>query len=220
MSTRGAGALRLAVLVSGSGSNLQAIIDQWHADKLPVDIAAVISDRPGVYALERAATAGIEAITVDYRAAGNREAFASMLGAELQRLAPDLVVLAGFMRILPAALVDHYRGRMLNVPPSLLPDYPGLDTYRRVLAAREPWHGSTVHFVIPELDAGPGLLQYRIAVGPGDTEETLRARVQAGEHRIYPQAIGWIAAGRVGYRADTVWLDGRALDAPVVIDEE
>lgn len=219
MSSSDTGALRLAVLVSGSGSNLQAIIDRRRTGELPVDIAAVISDRPGVYALERAAAAGIEAVTVDYRAIGNRDAFAATLGAQLERLAPDLVVLAGFMRILPAALVDRYRGRMLNVHPSLLPKYPGLDTYRRVLAAGDPWHGSTVHFVIPELDAGPALLQYRIAVGPDDNEATLRARVQSGEHRIYPLAIRGIATGRVVYRNDGIWLDGHRLEAPVVIDE-
>lgn len=219
MSNSDTGALRLAVLVSGSGSNLQAIIDRRRTGELPVDITAVISDRPGVYALERAAAAGIESITVDYRAIGNREAFAATLGAQLEALAPDLVVLAGFMRILPAALVDRYRGRMLNVHPSLLPKYPGLDTYRRVLAAGDRWHGSTVHFVTPELDAGPALLQYRIAVGPGDDEATLRARVQSGEHRIYPLAIRGIATGRVVYRHDGIWLDGRRLDAPVVIDE-
>ena len=219
MSTPDRGALRLAVLVSGSGSNLQAILDRRRTGDLPVDIAAVISDRPGVFALERAAAAGIEPITVDYRAIGNRDAFAATLGAQLERLAPDLVVLAGFMRILPADLVDRYRGRMLNVHPSLLPKYPGLDTYRRVLAAGDSWHGSTVHFVIPELDAGPALLQYRIAVGPDDKEATLRARVQAGEHRIYPLAIGGIAAGRIAYRNDSIWLDGRRLEAPVVIDE-
>lgn len=219
MSSPDKGALRLAVLVSGSGSNLQAIVDRRRTGALPVDIAAVISDRPGVHALERAAAAGIEPITIDYRAIGSRDAFAATLGAQLEEIAPDLVILAGFMRILPAALVDRYRGRMLNVHPSLLPKYPGLDTYRRVLAAGDPWHGSTVHFVTPELDAGPALLQYRIAVGPGDNEATLRTRVQSGEHRIYPLAIGGIATGRVVYRDGSIWLDGCRLDAPVVLDE-
>jgi phosphoribosylglycinamide formyltransferase-1 len=211
--------LRIAVLVSGSGSNLQAIIDQQRNGALAVEIAAVISDRPGVFALERAARAGIDARTIDYRAAGNRDTFAAALGAALDGLEPELVVLAGFMRILPAALVERYRGRMLNVHPSLLPKYPGLDTYRRVLAAGDAWHGSTVHFVIPELDAGPAILQYRIPVHRGEAEQSLRERVQRGEHRIYPQAIGWIATGRVRWHGPVVYLDGQPLTAPVIVDE-
>lgn len=211
--------LRIAVLVSGSGSNLQAIIDRQRAGDLEVELVGVLSDRPGAYALERAATAGIPALTVDYRAAGSREAFADRLAAELDRLAPALVVLAGFMRILPANLVEHYRGRMLNVHPSLLPKYPGLDTYRRALDAREEWHGTTVHFVTPELDAGPAIVQYRIRIRPGDTEQSLRERVQAGEHLVYPQAIQWIATGRLAWRDGGAWLDGQRLAAPVVVEE-
>jgi phosphoribosylglycinamide formyltransferase-1 len=211
--------LRVAVLVSGSGSNLQAIIDRRRGGDLDVDLVGVLSDRPGVYALERATAAGIPALAVDYRTAGNRDAFAARLAAELDRLAPGLVVLAGFMRILPADLVERYRGRMLNVHPSLLPKYPGLDTYRRALEAREEWHGTTVHFVTPELDAGPAIVQYRIRVRPGDTEQSLRERVQKGEHLIYPQSIRWIADGRVGWRDGGPWMDGQRLDTPVVVNE-
>jgi phosphoribosylglycinamide formyltransferase-1 len=212
--------LRLAVLVSGSGSNLQALIDRCRDGSLDAEVAMVISDRPGVFALERARQAGIPAITVDYKAAGSRETFAGQLETALRASAPDLVVLAGFMRILPAELVDRYRGRMLNVHPSLLPKYPGLDTYRRALAAGDPWHGSTVHFVIPELDAGPGIIQYRVRIRPGETEDSLRARVQRGEHIIYPRAVEWLAKGRVQYR------DGKAVRVPAgaplpeTLDEE
>lgn len=220
MSAAGATRLRVAVLVSGNGSNLQALLDQRDAAAPGYDVVGVVSDRPGVFALERATRAGIPAITVDYRACGGREAFARRLGEELDALQPALVVLAGFMRILPAELVNRYRGRMLNVHPSLLPKYPGLDTYRRVLEAGDPWHGTTVHYVTPDLDAGPAILQYRLAVTPGDTEASLRERVQRGEHRIYPQVVHWIAVGRVGMKDGGVLLDGRALTEPVTVDED
>ncbi len=210
---------RTAVLVSGSGSNLQAIIDCVAQGQLAINLVGVISDRPGVQALERARRAGIPAVTVDYQASGDRDAFDHRLGAELDGLHPDLVVLAGFMRILPASLVNRYRDRMLNVHPSLLPKYPGLDTYRRALADAEPWHGSTVHFVIPALDAGPGILQYRVRIRPGDTEESLRPRVQRGEYLIYPRAIQWLAAGRLAHRDGQVWKDGVPLSAPEIVTE-
>jgi phosphoribosylglycinamide formyltransferase-1 len=211
--------LRTVVLVSGSGSNLQAIMDRAREGTLSSDVVAVISDRPGVHALDRARRAGIPDVTVDYQAAGNREAFGRALDDELAAFAPDLVVLAGFMRILPGQLVDRYRGRMLNVHPSLLPKYPGLDTYRRALAAGDPWHGSTVHFVIPELDAGPAIIQYRVRVRPGDTVRSLRERVQRGEHLIYPLAIQWLAEGRVAWRDGQAWRDGVAGAAPHLVDE-
>jgi len=210
---------RLAVLVSGGGSNLQAIMDRIAAGTLAARIASVVSDRPGAYALERARAAGIPATCLDYATAGGREAFGQRLAALLEGLRPDLVVLAGFMRILPDALVERYRGRMLNVHPSLLPKYPGLHTYRRVLEAGDAWHGSTVHFVTPELDAGPAIIQYRIRVRSDDTEETLRERVQRGEHVIYPLAIGQVIEGRVVLRDGHVWRDGVPSQGPEVMDE-
>jgi phosphoribosylglycinamide formyltransferase 1 len=206
------------VLVSGGGTNLQAIIDAVASGALALDMRAVISDRPGVMALQRAAQAGIPGITVDNATAGSRDAFQARLAAELTGLNPDIVVLAGFMRILDAALVNRYRGRMLNIHPALLPKYPGLHTYRRALEAGEKEHGSTVHFVIPELDAGPGILQYRVTIRPNDTEASLRERVQAGEYLIYPRALAWLAAGRLTYQHDAAWLDGEPLPAPVVVD--
>jgi len=208
---------RAVVLVSGDGSNLQAIIDQARRGALGLNLAGVLSDRPGIRALERAAAAGIPAQVVDH--AADRPAFPGRLAATLAGLKPDLVILAGFMRILPSDLVDQYRGRMLNVHPSLLPKYPGLHTYRRALEAGDREHGSTVHFVIPALDAGPGILQYRVPVRPGDTEASLRERVRAGEHLIYPRAIAWLAAGRVALRDGATWLDGERLAEPVVVDE-
>lgn len=210
---------RAVVLVSGGGTNLQAMIDAVARDELALQLVGVVSDRPGVLALDRARVAGIGAWTIDYRTSRDRAAFTSELAATLARLAPDVVVLAGFMRILPAELVDHYRGRMLNVHPSLLPKFPGLDTYRRALAAGECWHGSTVHFVIPALDAGPAVLQYRVAIHPDDTEDSLRGRVQHGEYLIYPRALQWFASGRLAWCDGGPWLDGAPLAAPVVVDE-
>ncbi len=137
----------------------------------------------------------------------------------LARLEPDLVILAGYMRILPADTVNTYRGRMLNIHPSLLPAYPGLHTYARVLAAGDAWHGSTVHYVVPELDAGPGIIQYRVAVRPDETEPSLQARVQRGEYLIYPRAIEWCAVGRAVLDGDRVVLDGEPLDGPVIMEE-
>ena len=211
--------LRTAVLVSGSGSNLQAIIDASVRGGLGVSLDLVLSDRPGVGALERATRAGIPTCIVPAAPGGDRSAFQAGIRRALDDLQPDLVVLAGFLRILDAATVSAYGGRMLNVHPSLLPRYPGLHTYRRVLANGDRTHGATVHFVIPELDAGPGIIQYRIAVRPEDTEETLRQRVQRGEHQIYPRAVAWLAAGRAVFREGSVWLDGQRLEHPVVVDE-
>ncbi|MEO8445346.1 MAG: phosphoribosylglycinamide formyltransferase [Gammaproteobacteria bacterium] len=211
---------RTVVLVSGDGSNLQAIIDQVRSGALEIVLAGVVSDRPGVRALERATRASVPSLTVDFAAAGGREAFDAALAGILHDLRPDLVVLAGFMRILNKDLVEQYRGRMLNVHPSLLPRYPGLHTYRRALAAGDREHGTTVHFVIPELDAGPAILQYRVRINPGDTEDSLRARVRRGEHLIYPRAIAWLAAGRATLRDSAAWLDGERLNQPVVLDEE
>lgn len=212
--------LRTAVLVSGSGTNLQAIIDHAAAGTLGITLTSVISDRPGVLALERATRAGIPAQTIDHARAGSSAAFQSQLGAALTALDPELIVLAGFMRILSPELVSAWAGRMLNVHPSLLPKYPGLHTYRRALEAGDSVHGSTVHFVIPELDAGPGILQYRVRIRPGESEDSLRARVQRGEYLIYPRAIAWFAAGRLALKDGSTWLDGERLSAPVVVEED
>ena len=213
------GAPRTVVLVSGDGSNLQAILDQCRSGALDIIVVGVISDRSAARALERATRAGIPALTVDYSAAGSRSVFDTGLATTLADLQPDLLVLAGFMRILSTELVEKFRGRMLNVHPSLLPKFPGLHTYRRALEAGERDHGATVHFVIPELDAGPGILQYRVPIRRGDTEASLRERVRAGEHLIYPRAIAWVAAGRALLKDGAVWLDGVRLEQPVVVHE-
>ncbi len=210
---------RVAVLISGSGTNLQAMLDAAARGELPVTICGVLSDRPGAAGLDRARRAGVPAFAVDYRDFADRAAAEAELGRQLEALAPDIVALAGFMRILPDALVERYAGRMLNVHPSLLPKYRGLDTFRRVLEAGDPWHGSTVHFVVPELDAGPRIIRYRIAVRPEDSEQSLKQRVQAGEYRIYPQAIRWLAEGRLELRDGAAWLDGERLDEAVTVEE-
>lgn len=212
--------LRVAVLISGSGTNLQAIIDANAGGNLGIDIIGVISDRPDALGLQRARDADIPAIAIDFAACANRAHYDKQLAQELSKLAPDLVALAGYMRILPTATVNQFRGRILNIHPSLLPAYPGLDTYTRALAAGEAWHGSTVHFVTPELDAGPGILQYRVRIRADETEPTLRARVQNGEYNIYPQAIAWFAASKIKLQDNTVIMDGKPVDGPAVIDEE
>jgi phosphoribosylglycinamide formyltransferase-1 len=209
---------RTVVLVSGAGSNLQALIDATRAARVPACLVGVLSDRPAVGALERAAQAGIPATVVEHRDRDRRD-FDAALAAALAGFRPQLVVLAGFMRILATPLVETYAGRMLNVHPSLLPRFPGLHTHRRALAAGDREHGATVHFVVPELDAGAAILQYRVRVAADDTELTLRTRVQRGEHRIYPQALAWLAAGRLTLQDGKACLDGAPLPGPVVIDE-
>lgn len=211
--------LRIAVLISGGGTNLQALIDHIDAGSMPADIVGVISDRPGAYGLQRAARAGLSHHCVDYQSFGERTDFDRALADKLGGLQAELIVLAGYMRILSATTVQQYAGRMLNIHPSLLPAYPGLHTYARALAAGEQWHGSTVHFVIPELDAGPAVIRYRVRIRPGETEPELQQRVQQGEHIIYPRAIGWYAADRLCCKQGQVWLDGRQLREPETVDE-
>jgi phosphoribosylglycinamide formyltransferase-1 len=211
-------ATRVAVLISGHGSNLQALIDAERAGTLGARIVAVVSNRGTARGLERARAAGIEALHLPARGQ-DRAAYDSALAALLAPRQVDLVVLAGFMRVLGPELVAHYAGRMLNIHPSLLPSYMGLDTHRRVLEAGERWHGATVHFVTAELDAGPAIVQYRLAIRRDDTADSLAQRVHVGEHIILPRAVSWFAAGRLRLESGSVMLDGRALQAPVSVDE-
>ncbi len=211
--------LRVAVLISGSGTNLQAIIDAVAKGDLAIDLVSVLSDNPSAYGLQRAAAAGIATDCIDYAAWPDRAAYDAALNKRLTELNPQLIVLAGYMRIIATTTVNQFAGRMINVHPSLLPAYPGLHTYRRALDANEAFHGTTVHFVIPELDAGPPFLQYRVKIHADETEHSLRERVQAGEHIIYPKGIGWIADGRLELRSNQIWLDTKPLAGPIVIDE-
>ena len=211
--------MRTVVLISGGGTNLQAIINQARSGDLAVNLHAVISDHDGVLGLERAEREGIPTHVLDYGAYPDRAAAERALAALLTELDTELIVLAGFMRILPDEIVAAYTGRMLNIHPSLLPKYRGLHTYRRALENGDKWHGSTVHFVTPELDAGPSIIQYRVKIHTDETETSLQTRVQQGEYLVYPRAVGWIAEGRLHLRDDEVWLDGLPLAEPVVIDE-
>jgi phosphoribosylglycinamide formyltransferase-1 len=210
--------LRLAILISGRGSNMIAIARACLAGSIAVRVAVVISDRADAAGLAGAAALGIETATVLQPQAAGAAAFERSLAAALQKHQPDMIALAGFMRILSGRFVEHYLGRMLNIHPSLLPAYRGLHTHRRVLEAGDTEHGASVHFVTAELDAGPVVLQSKVAVEPGDTEATLSARVQATEHIIYPRVLGWCAQRRLAWREGAAWLDGRRLDAPVVED--
>jgi phosphoribosylglycinamide formyltransferase-1 len=213
-------ATRVAVLISGEGSNLQALIDAARAARLGAEIVAVVSNRSAARGLERARAAGIAALHLPAVRGQERSDYDTALAKLLAPLDPDLLVLAGFMRILSPPFIEQFAGRMLNIHPSLLPKYPGLDTHRQVLEAKEQWHGATVHFVTEELDAGPVIVQYRLRVRTGDTPESLAQRVHVGEHIILPRAVSWFAAGRLRLASGSVMLDGRALNGPVSVDEE
>jgi len=209
---------KTAILISGSGSNLQSFIDRAAAGDVAVEPVVVFSNRPDAYGLTRARDAGIDTLCIEHGRYQTREAFDRALAAALDPWQPQLLVLAGFMRILSPWFVRRHAGRILNIHPALLPRYPGLDTHARVLAAGDEFHGSTVHFVTEELDGGPRILQGRIRVAPTTDPQQLMARVQAVEHRIYPQAADWFATGRLECRDNAAWLDGERLDEPVVLD--
>lgn len=202
---------RVVVLISGSGSNLQALIDGVQAGDLPIELAAVISNRPGVLGLERAEKAGIPAQLLDHKGFADREAFDRALMETIDAYQPDLVVLAGFMRILTAEFTSHYLGRMLNIHPSLLPKYQGLHTHQRALDAGELQHGVTVHFVTAELDGGPAAIQAAVPVLPGDDAGSLAKRVQQQEHVIYPLAVKWFAEGKLRMKNGKTYLNGELL---------
>jgi phosphoribosylglycinamide formyltransferase-1 len=214
------GLLRTVVLISGSGSNLQAIADAAAAGRIPAQVIAVLSDQPAAFGLERAMRAGIPAECLPGAGYASREDYDEALAERLSALAPELVVLAGFMRILTDRLVSAWHGRMLNIHPSLLPAYRGLHTHRRVLAAGDAEHGTSVHFVTEELDGGPIVAQARLAILPGDDEASLQHRIQAMEHRLYPEVIGWFAEGRLRLDGERVLLDGKPLASPVQRREE
>lgn len=210
--------LRVVALISGSGSNLQALIDR-QAEGLPIEIVAVISNRADAFGLERARRAGIPAEVLDHRDYAGREPYEEELRALIDSYAPGLVILAGFMRILTPAFVEHYAGRMLNIHPSLLPKFRGLQTHQRALDAEEREHGASVHFVTSELDGGPVVVQARLDIHPGEDAATLAQRVLAQEHIIYPRAVGWFAQGRLRLGGDgRPWLDGEPMISPIMID--
>ena len=210
--------LPVVVLISGSGSNLQAMIDAAEND-LPIALRAVISNRPEAQGLERARRAGIDALTLDHKTFPTRADFDSELMLMIDRYTPGLVILAGFMRILTTEFVRHYRGRLLNIHPSLLPKYQGLHTHQRALDAGDSQHGASVHFVTDELDGGPVVLQARVPVLSGDDADVLARRVLVREHEIYPTVVGWFAAGRLRSDGKLAYLDGMPLEHALDLDE-
>jgi phosphoribosylglycinamide formyltransferase-1 len=199
----------IVVLISGRGSNLQAIIDAVNTGQLPAEIRAVIGNEPGAPGLARARTAGIPTHTIDHREFAAREQFDQALMRSIDAYHPRVVVLAGFMRILSNAFIDHYAGRLLNIHPSLLPAFPGLNTHARALQSGAKYHGASVHFVTHEVDGGPVIIQAAVPVLPDDVPETLAERVLMEEHRIYPLAIGWFLSGRLSIENQRVLLDGQ-----------
>jgi phosphoribosylglycinamide formyltransferase-1 len=204
---------KVVVLISGSGSNLQALIDSIAAGENPATIAAVISNRSDAYGLQRAQAAGISTLVLDHKAFSDRVAFDQALAAAIDGFEPQLVVLAGFMRILSGDFVRHYQGRLLNIHPSLLPKYKGMHTHQRAIDDGEQEHGCSVHFVTEELDGGPLVVQAVLPIVAGDTAESLAQRVHVQEHRIYPLAVSWFAQGRVSLHAQGASLDGQLLPA-------
>ena len=195
---------------------MAAIARQCRAGRIAAEVAVVISERPEAAGLGTAREYGIAARAIAWPGAARREQFEAAAAAALADAGAELIVLAGFMRILSPSFVTARAGAILNIHPSLLPKFPGLHTHRRVLEAGERAHGATVHYVTPELDGGPRVLQSRIAVRSVDSEESLSARVQATEHIIYPKVIGWCADGRLQWREERPWLEGAPLLTPVV----
>ncbi|MGQ0428327.1 MAG: phosphoribosylglycinamide formyltransferase [Gammaproteobacteria bacterium] len=205
-----------AVLISGRGSNMLALAEAARDARIRGRVALVLSDRADAAGVAAAGGLGLATRTLEPEPGEDRASYGRRLGAALVAAGVEFVALAGFMRILDAQLVRAWQGRLLNIHPSLLPAYRGLHTHRRVLEAGEPWHGCTVHFVTEELDAGPAVIQGRLAVQPEDDERSLSARVQRLEHIIYPRAVGWFAEGRLQWREGAGWLDGRCLSEPVL----
>ena len=188
---------KLVILISGRGSNMEAVVRACARERWPAQVAAVIASRPDAAGLAFAASQGIATAVVDHRQYPDREAFDAALAAQIDGFAPDLVLLAGFMRVLTTSFVDRYAGRMLNIHPSLLPSFPGLKTHQQALDAGVRLHGASVHFVTSQLDHGPIVAQAAVPVLAGDDAATLAARVLAAEHILYPRAVRWFVEGRL-----------------------
>ena len=205
---------RITVLISGRGSNLAALIEAANAGTIDGAVTHVISNRPDAGGLAHAQRNGIATTVVDHRAFATRDEFDAALADAIDASEPELIVLAGFMRILGAAFVHRYAGRMLNIHPSLLPAYPGTGTHGRALADRATRHGCTVHLVTPDVDGGPIVAQSEVPVLSGDDPTTLAARVLEAEHRLLPQVVGWFCAGRIDVDGDRVRITAPRPDAP------
>lgn len=210
---------KVVVLISGGGSNLQALMDKLHQQQIRdqhVEIVAVISNRADAYGLQRATETNIPAIVVESKGVALREQYDALLAAELDKLQPDLILLAGFMRILTPEFVNQYQGKMLNIHPSLLPKYPGVNTHQRAIDAGDKEHGATVHFVTPELDSGPTVLQAKVPIFAEDTAQDLSDRVLTQEHQIYALAASWFVTDRLimqtTEQGQYAFLDGKQID--------
>ncbi len=211
--------LSLVVLISGNGSNLQAIIDAIESGDLNAQIQAVISNRPDAYGLKRAQRHNVPAICIDHRNFSNRDSFDRELQQEIDSFKPDLIVLAGYMRILTSRFIHHYYPRMLNIHPSLLPKYRGLNTHQQVLDNADRIHGVSIHIVTPELDSGPVILQGEFAVKPDDNSASLQSKVHQLEHRMYPIIIQWISEQRLKLAQDSIIFDDNLLQRPIHFNE-
>lgn len=208
MSTGQKPTFRIVVLISGSGSNLQSLIDACDNNQIKAQITAVISNKPSVKGLDRATTANIPTLVIDHRDFSSRQEFDQHLLEAIQNFSPNLVILAGFMRILTSNFVSQFEGKLLNIHPSLLPAYQGLDTHKRAIDAGDSKAGATVHFVTPELDGGPPVLQAEVDISPTDSPQDLAARVLTMEHKIYPTAAQWFCDGRLTSQNGKAFLDG------------
>ncbi len=202
---------RIVVLISGSGTNLQALIDTIERGDIDAKICAVVSNVDNVAGIERAANHGIPAFVVNHKSFPNRESFDERMIEIIDSQGPDLVVLAGFMRILTPVFTDHYAGRILNIHPSLLPKYQGLNTHQRAIDAGDNEHGATIHFVTADLDGGPIIIQSKVSIEENETAASLAKKVQKQEHLIYPLVVKWFSDGRLQLIDDCCQLDGEAL---------
>ena len=207
---------RVVVLISGSGSNLQALMDACRRGDIAGEVVAVISNKANAYGLQRAQAAGIPSEILEHSYFPDRQSFDTALMQHIERYQPDLVVLAGFMRILTPEFVRYYQGRLLNIHPSLLPLYKGVRTHERALEDGVKEHGASVHFVTPELDGGPVIMQARVPVLPSDNPESLAQRVLSQEHIIYPRVVKWFTDGRLRLENNQVYLDNRPLYQPAI----
>lgn len=203
---------QIAVLISGSGSNLQAILDACISNSINADLCLVLSNREDAFGLERAKKASVPTLVLDHFQYQSREDYDTALVSALSPYKPDLVILAGFMRILTPIFTESFAGKLVNIHPSLLPKYPGLNTHQRALEAGDTYQGATVHFVTHELDGGPPILQGRVKIRSSDTAESLAARILTEvEHKIYPLAVQWLVQNRVEMRDGGAWMDGELL---------
>lgn len=207
---------KIVVLISGGGSNLQAIIDAIQAGNIKAEIVSVISNRADAFGLERAEKAIIDNHVLDHTVFDSRESFDESLSQIIDSYEPDLIVLAGFMRILSDNFVEHFRGKMINIHPSLLPKYKGLNTHQRALESGDSEHGASVHFVIPELDAGTIIIQGIVPIQANDTANELQKRVHKIEHQIYPQAVKYLAEGGLKLKQDKLLYKGEILEKPFI----